>query len=106
VQKSVVEAVRRGRVGTEVWQCGDMGVPISQQMLGTRGALHHREVIRVCWAARKASSGSRSLRDAHPNAAKTVFGGGIDPLPLLVNCWSESPEFALRQTFDPGSTAW
>ena len=39
VQKSVVEAVRGGRVGTEVWQCGEMGIPISQQLLGARGAV-------------------------------------------------------------------
>lgn len=33
VQKSIIEAVRHGRVDTEVWQFGDRGIPISQQLL-------------------------------------------------------------------------
>jgi predicted Holliday junction resolvase-like endonuclease len=39
VQKSIIEAVNRHRVSTEVWHFGDRGIPISQQLLGARGGL-------------------------------------------------------------------
>lgn len=39
VQRSIFEAVREGRVGTEVWQFGKRGVPLEQQLLGGTGSL-------------------------------------------------------------------
>lgn len=37
-QRSIVEAVRGGRIGTEVWQFGRRGVPIHQQLLSSVGS--------------------------------------------------------------------
>ncbi len=41
VQKSIADAVRRGDVETEIWHCGDLGIPITQQLLssGSRNGL-------------------------------------------------------------------
>jgi len=33
-QKSIVDAIREGRVAAEVWQVGKRGIPIEQQLLG------------------------------------------------------------------------
>jgi len=33
-QKSIVEAIREGRVSTETWQVGKRGIPLEQQLLG------------------------------------------------------------------------
>lgn len=41
-QRSILEAVKDGRIGTEIWQFGERGAPIPQQLLlspGTRRAL-------------------------------------------------------------------
>lgn len=41
-QRSILEAVKDGRIGTEIWQFGERGTPIPQQLLlspGTRRAL-------------------------------------------------------------------
>jgi predicted Holliday junction resolvase-like endonuclease len=35
-QKSIVQAIREGRVSTETWQVGKRGIPLEQQLLGSR----------------------------------------------------------------------
>jgi predicted Holliday junction resolvase-like endonuclease len=36
-QKSIVQAIREGRVSTETWQVGKRGIPLEQQLLGSTG---------------------------------------------------------------------
>jgi predicted Holliday junction resolvase-like endonuclease len=38
-QRSIVEAIRDGRVSTEVWQFGERGIPIEQQLIKPRNTV-------------------------------------------------------------------